>query len=61
MSSSAKVFTKSGEAHAEINAINSVKNPELLPESTIYVPRTLCTFRKTPPCSLKLKEIGFKK
>ncbi len=53
---------KSGENHAEINAINSVKNPELLPESTIYVSLEPCShFGKTPPCSLKLKEIGFKK
>lgn len=53
---------KAGENHAEINAINSVKNPELLPDSTIYVSLEPCShFGKTPPCSLKLKEIGFKK
>ena len=53
---------KAGEPHAEINAINSVQNPELLPESTIYVSLEPCAhFGKTPPCSLKLKEIGFKK
>lgn len=53
---------KAGEPHAEINAINSVKNPELLPESTIYVSLEPCAhFGKTPPCSLKLREIGFKK
>ena len=53
---------KAGEPHAEINAINSVKNPELLPNSTIYVSLEPCAhFGKTPPCSLKLKEIGFKK
>ena len=53
---------KAGEPHAEINAINSVKNPELLPESTIYVSLEPCShFGKTPPCALKLKEIGFKK
>ena len=53
---------KAGENHAEINAINSVENPELLPESTIYVSLEPCAhFGKTPPCSLKLKEIGFKK
>lgn len=52
---------KAGESHAEINAINSVKNPEILPESTIYVSLEPCAhFGKTPPCSLKLKEIGFK-
>lgn len=53
---------KAGEPHAEINAINSVKTPELLPESTIYVSLEPCAhYGKTPPCSLKLKEIGFKK
>lgn len=53
---------KAGENHAEINAINSVENPELLPESTIYVSLEPCAhFGKTPPCSLKLKEIGFQK
>lgn len=53
---------KAGENHAEINAINSVKNTELLPGSTIYVSLEPCAhFGKTPPCSLKLKEIGFKK
>ncbi len=53
---------KAGENHAEINAINSVKTPELLPESTIYVSLEPCAhYGKTPPCSLKLKETGFKK
>lgn len=53
---------KAGENHAEINAINSVENPELLPKSTIYVSLEPCAhFGKTPPCSLKLKEIGFRK
>lgn len=53
---------KVGEAHAEINAINAVKNPELLPKSTIYVSLEPCShFGKTPPCALKLKEIGFKR
>ena len=53
---------KAGEPHAEINAINSVKKPELLPESTIYVSLEPCAhFGKTPPCSFKLREIGFKK
>lgn len=41
-----------GMAHAEVNAINSVKNPELLTESTIYVNLEPCAhFGKTPPCS----------
>ncbi|WP_312322313.1 bifunctional diaminohydroxyphosphoribosylaminopyrimidine deaminase/5-amino-6-(5-phosphoribosylamino)uracil reductase RibD [Soonwooa sp.] len=55
---------KAGEAHAEINAINSVKDEDfnLLKESTIYVSLEPCAhFGKTPPCALKIKEIGFKK
>lgn len=53
---------KAGENHAEINAINSVENPELLKESTIYVSLEPCShFGKTPPCAEKLVEIGFKK
>ncbi|MDO4763042.1 MAG: bifunctional diaminohydroxyphosphoribosylaminopyrimidine deaminase/5-amino-6-(5-phosphoribosylamino)uracil reductase RibD [Flavobacteriaceae bacterium] len=51
---------KAGEPHAEINAINLVKNQELLKESKIYVSLEPCAhFGKTPPCALKLKEIGF--
>lgn len=42
---------KSGEAHAEVNAINSVKNKSLLSKSTIYVSLEPCShFGKTPPC-----------
>lgn len=53
---------KAGEAHAEINAINSVKDASLLPLSDIYVSLEPCAhFGKTPPCALKIKEIGFKK
>jgi len=43
---------KYGEAHAEVNAINSVKNKDLLKDSTIYVSLEPCShFGKTPPCS----------
>jgi diaminohydroxyphosphoribosylaminopyrimidine deaminase/5-amino-6-(5-phosphoribosylamino)uracil reductase len=53
---------KAGEPHAEINAINSVKDKSLLPESTIYVSLEPCAhFGKTPPCAEKIVEIGFKK
>ncbi|WP_298116136.1 bifunctional diaminohydroxyphosphoribosylaminopyrimidine deaminase/5-amino-6-(5-phosphoribosylamino)uracil reductase RibD [Flavobacterium sp.] len=42
---------KSGEPHAEVNAINSVKNKSLLSKSTIYVSLEPCShFGKTPPC-----------
>lgn len=43
---------KAGEAHAEVNAINSVKDKSLLSKSTIYVSLEPCShFGKTPPCS----------
>lgn len=42
---------KSGEPHAEVNAINSVKDKSLLPKATIYVSLEPCShFGKTPPC-----------
>lgn len=41
-----------GEAHAEPNAINSVKNKELLAKSTLYVSLEPCShYGKTPPCA----------
>lgn len=41
-----------GEAHAEVNAILSVKDETLLKESTIYVSLEPCSHHgKTPPCS----------
>ncbi|ASK31911.1 riboflavin biosynthesis protein RibD [Chryseobacterium sp. T16E-39] len=53
---------KAGEPHAEINAINSVIDKDLIPESTIYVSLEPCAhYGKTPPCALKIKELGFKK
>ena len=42
---------KAGEPHAEVNAINSVKDKSLLKKSTIYVSLEPCShFGKTPPC-----------
>ncbi|WP_395045580.1 bifunctional diaminohydroxyphosphoribosylaminopyrimidine deaminase/5-amino-6-(5-phosphoribosylamino)uracil reductase RibD [Flavobacterium sp.] len=44
--------SKYGENHAEVNAINSVKNKSLLSKSTIYVSLEPCShFGKTPPCA----------
>lgn len=41
-----------GEGHAEVNAIRSVKNEELLKDSTIYVSLEPCShYGKTPPCA----------
>lgn len=43
---------KYGENHAEVNAINSVSNKDLLKECTLYVNLEPCAhFGKTPPCS----------
>jgi diaminohydroxyphosphoribosylaminopyrimidine deaminase/5-amino-6-(5-phosphoribosylamino)uracil reductase len=42
---------KSGEPHAEVNAVNSVKDKSLLKKATIYVSLEPCShFGKTPPC-----------
>lgn len=43
---------KFGEAHAEVNAVNSVADSSLLKESTVYVNLEPCShFGKTPPCA----------
>ncbi len=43
---------KYGEAHAEVIAINSVKDKSLLKDSTIYVSLEPCAHHgKTPPCA----------
>lgn len=43
---------KAGGPHAEVNAINSVHNNELLSESTLYVNLEPCSHTgKTPPCA----------
>ncbi|MFT5883589.1 MAG: diaminohydroxyphosphoribosylaminopyrimidine deaminase [Arcticibacterium sp.] len=47
-----------GKEHAEVNAIKSVKDRSLLPQSTAYVTLEPCShFGKTPPCAdLLIKE-----
>ena len=41
-----------GEAHAEVNAIASVKDESLLQKSTLYVNLEPCShYGKTPPCA----------
>ncbi len=43
---------KYGSHHAEVNAINGVKDKSLLKKSTLYVNLEPCAhFGKTPPCS----------
>jgi diaminohydroxyphosphoribosylaminopyrimidine deaminase/5-amino-6-(5-phosphoribosylamino)uracil reductase len=43
---------KYGQGHAEVNAINSVQDQTLLPDSTVYVSLEPCAHHgKTPPCA----------
>ena len=43
---------KAGEAHAEVNAINSVADKSLLKKATLYVNLEPCShYGKTPPCA----------
>ncbi len=43
---------KYGESHAEVNAIRSVRHPDLLSHSTLYVNLEPCSHQgKTPPCA----------
>ncbi|MDO6743955.1 bifunctional diaminohydroxyphosphoribosylaminopyrimidine deaminase/5-amino-6-(5-phosphoribosylamino)uracil reductase RibD [Tenacibaculum soleae] len=51
-----------GESHAEVNAINAVKNKALLAEATIYVTLEPCShYGKTPPCADLIVKHQFKK
>lgn len=53
---------KAGQPHAEVNAVNSVENQELLKEATIYVSLEPCShYGKTPPCADLIVESGIKK
>ncbi len=49
---------KAGENHAEINAIESVKDKSLLRKSTLYVNLEPCShYGKTPPCAKKIADL----
>jgi diaminohydroxyphosphoribosylaminopyrimidine deaminase/5-amino-6-(5-phosphoribosylamino)uracil reductase len=51
-----------GGPHAEVNAVNSVENQELLSESTVFVTLEPCAhWGKTPPCANLLVEKKVKK
>ncbi|MCL4140590.1 UNVERIFIED_CONTAM: hypothetical protein GTU68_019373, partial [Idotea baltica] len=51
-----------GRNHAEVNAIESVKDKSVLKESTIYVTLEPCShFGKTPPCADLIVKHQFKK
>lgn len=50
-----------GGHHAEVNAINSVINKELLKDSTLYINlEPCCHWGKTPPCTSLILETGIK-
>ena len=51
-----------GGPHAEVEAIRSVSDPSLLPESTMYVTLEPCShYGKTPPCADLIIEKKIKK
>jgi diaminohydroxyphosphoribosylaminopyrimidine deaminase/5-amino-6-(5-phosphoribosylamino)uracil reductase len=51
-----------GEAHAEVNAINSVINKDLLKQSTLYVNlEPWAHVGRTPSCARTIADIGVKK
>ena len=51
-----------GKAHAEVNAINLVKDKALLKDAVLYVSLEPCAHHgKTPPCSDLIIESGIKK
>jgi diaminohydroxyphosphoribosylaminopyrimidine deaminase/5-amino-6-(5-phosphoribosylamino)uracil reductase len=53
---------KAGGPHAEVNAINSVKDKFLLKESTLYVNLEPCShIGKTPPCAELIVSVGIPK
>lgn len=53
---------KVGDAHAEVNAIQSVKDRSLLSESTLYVNLEPCAhFGKTPPCAPHIVQHNIRK
>lgn len=52
---------QAGLAHAEVNAINAVKDTSLLKKATLYVNLEPCShYGKTPPCSDLIIEKGIK-
>jgi len=54
-------YEKNGGNHAEINALNAIKDKSLLSDSSLYVSLEPCNhFGKTPPCTEAIIESGIK-
>jgi len=54
--------TTYGKPHAEVEAINQVKDQSLLPDSTLYVNLEPCNHQgKTPPCTDLILRTGIKR
>jgi diaminohydroxyphosphoribosylaminopyrimidine deaminase / 5-amino-6-(5-phosphoribosylamino)uracil reductase len=53
---------KTGQPHAEVNAVNAVTDKAVLAEATLYVSLEPCShFGKTPPCADLIIASGIKK
>jgi diaminohydroxyphosphoribosylaminopyrimidine deaminase/5-amino-6-(5-phosphoribosylamino)uracil reductase len=53
---------QAGQPHAEVNAVNTVRDTALFSEATIYVSLEPCShYGKTPPCADLIIEKGIKK
>lgn len=53
---------KAGTPHAEVHAINAVKDPGLLPASTMYVSLEPCSHHgRTPPCADLIIKSGIRR
>ena len=53
---------KIGQAHAEVNAIESIKDKAALKNATVYVTLEPCShFGKTPPCAVMLTTLPIKR
>lgn len=51
-----------GKEHAEINALNKIKDATLLVDATLYVTLEPCAhFGKTPPCAVTLSKLPLKR
>lgn len=53
---------RAGTPHAEVHAINAVKDSSLLPESTMYVSLEPCShYGRTPPCTELIISSGIRR